>query len=96
MVCQWAARGPQQLKEWMQQNRVGKILVAGRLVRKTEHYLLVATMAAIHKPCSLKRKGNFMITKRLLYFFLMATQSTHIQYCTNYKWVDSYVNNTNS
>ena len=38
----------------------------------------------------------FMITKRLLYFFLMATQSTYIQYCTNYKWVDSYVNNTNS
>lgn len=70
MVCQWAARGPQQLKEWMKQNRVGKILAAGRLVRKIEHYLLVATTAAIHKPYSLKRKGNFMITKRLHFLFI--------------------------
>ena len=74
MVCQQAAQGTQLLKEWMQQNWVGKILAAGRLVRKIWHYLLVVTMALFPNPAVLK----FMITKRLLFFFLLAIQSLHI------------------
>ena len=58
MVCQQAAQGTQLLKEWREQNWVWKILAAGRLVRKIQHYLLVATMALLPNPAVLKEKAT--------------------------------------
>jgi len=98
MVCQQAAQGTQLLKEWREQNWVWKILAAGRLVRKIQHYLLVATMALLPNPAVLKEKATLWSQRGYFsfFFFIGNSISTYIQYCINYKWVDNYSNNTNS
>lgn len=76
------------------ENQEEKILEQRGQLEKYGTCLYVATTATIPKPFFLKKKMQFYDHKEVTFFFIDNSISTYI-HCTNYKWIDNYIN-TNS